>query len=502
MLKKIRLLFLGLIVLAGSACVTPTHASSAPNVIITYVQATGTAGPKDELVVLYNMSAQPVDITDWCLMNNNENVFACFDSEHPYSTQTTTRYTLPAYAYATVASQEYTNGRVYKKSFYSLIYEVTNNTSGSIASSAGAITLVNEYGESISSASWPSALTPTKTRQRVKLFSSPDMYAVNNTTADWMYGTIIEPMQSALLIEAILREEGDHDGEDEPGDGSPGGGSLLPPQLTPYITELLPNPAGQDAGNEFIELYNPHLETILLNGFHLRLGFDTPRWFAFPEGAIILPNEYYVLYNNDVKFSLTNTSGKVQLFFEDIPIGPAIEYMTAKDNRSWALIGEEWQYTTVLTPGAVNQASPQAVSKSAAKTSTLKPCAANQYRSPETNRCRRIQTPATPTPCKPGQARNPATNRCRSIAAATKTLTPCKEGQERNPETNRCRTVAKMTKADFGVQGVQAGADNQPKWYYWLTIGLIVVLVLGYAVWEWREDIARQWLRLKHVFKK
>ena len=69
MLKKIWRLFLGLVVCIGSACVTPTHASSAESVVLTHIQAAGTAGAKDEFIALHNNSAVEVEVTNWCVAN-------------------------------------------------------------------------------------------------------------------------------------------------------------------------------------------------------------------------------------------------------------------------------------------------------------------------------------------------------------------------------------------------------------------------------------------------
>lgn len=46
-----------------------------------------------------------------------------------------------------------------------------------------------------------------------------------------------------------------------------------------------------------------------------------------------------------------------------------------------------------------------------------------------------------------------------------------------------------MVEADHKVKG--ATTERQPGmgWYMWAAIIGIVVLVLGYAVWEWREEL-------------
>ena len=136
-----------------------------------------------------------------------------------------------------------------------------------------------------------------------------------------------------------------------------------------------------------------------------------------------------------------------------------------------------------------------------AETPSLKPCAPNQYRNPETNRCRLISTSSTSssslTPCREGQERNPDTNRCRSVSTKTTELAPCKEGQERNPETNRCRNIVSMTDAPHEVKGVQEVAQQQSSWYVWVVVGLVVSGALAYAGWEWRVEVQQFIVKLK-----
>ena len=171
------------------------------------------------------------------------------------------------------------------------------------------------------------------------------------------------------------------------------------------------------------------------------------------------------------------------------------------------------------TPGADNVATVAGVAVEELTLPT--PCAVNQYRNPDTGRCRLIASagPAL-TPCKDGQYRSEETNRCRNIAADANVLAPCdageernaetgrcrkivvavvaaacKEGQERNPDTNRCRTVTKMPAAGYAVLG--AKTENTGSWYALAAIGGIVLLAVGYAIWEWHDEIGKfftKWL--------
>lgn len=280
------------------------------------------------------------------------------------------------------------------------------------------------------------------------------------------------------------------------------------------ITELLPNPYGTDAGNEFIELYNPGDTAIDLAFYRLEVGIGTVKQYAFPEGSSIGPKEYYVIYNGEMPFVLANAFGKVTLrsvdgqMIDDTP-----QYSDAKDDASWSLIDDVWQYTNRATPGGVNLSMLIEDDGVVEGISTLKPCAANQYRSLETGRCR-LLSPATSVlaPCKDGQYRSEETNRCRSIASDAAALVPCDVGQERNPltnrcrliassatvpaackpgqernlETNRCRNIVKMSDVNYPVEEIVASSGDSAGWW---AIGGVGALAAGYGAWEWRSEI-------------
>lgn len=297
---------------------------------------------------------------------------------------------------------------------------------------------------------------------------------------------------------------------------------ILPLQLT----ELLPNAVGADDGNEFIELYNPNDSDVDLVNYKLYTGNGYTHSYIFPEGSYIKSKQYAAFYNDDINFTLVNTTGSVRLqsvdgiFTDETPI-----YTNPDDGFAWALIGDVWQYTNQPTPGSVNLSSLIEVKVKTVPENHLEPCPDGQYRSIETNRCRLLAMPTTIlTPCKDGQyrseetnrcrniasdistlvacaegqERNPATNRCRSITSAVlgaSTLTPCKAGQERNPETNRCRNVASsMPKADYAPEQVASFSNSHILWWSLAGVGAVAI---GYGIWEWRQEIAGLYKKAK-----
>jgi len=304
-------------------------------------------------------------------------------------------------------------------------------------------------------------------------------------------------------------------------------GSCLLNLLPIKVNELLPNATGSDSGNEFIELYNPNSTDVNLSLYRLQVGIDTPKSYSFPVGSIVPANGYISFSNDDIAFTLVNSSSNVSIISADNQlIDQSQIYSDPSDGMAWALINNVWQYTNQPTPGAENLASLVEQDDNALEiTPGLLPCAPNQYRNPETNRCRLLVTVgSTLTPCKDGQyrsettnrcrsiagdvaaltpcdanqERNPDTNRCRLITAASSDLAPCSTGQERNPDTNRCRNVAgSVPNVPFAVEPV---ADNASGVIGWWVAGGVGLAALAYAVWEWHEELFRVFRRFGTFF--
>jgi len=298
--------------------------------------------------------------------------------------------------------------------------------------------------------------------------------------------------------------------------------NLLPLQ----ITELLPNAVGSDDGNEFIELFNPNETDINLSSYIFYIGNNYTHAYYFPIDLYIKAGEYKTFLNDEIKFTLVNTTSGVHLFgLDNLLINETQIYDDPPEGMAWALIDDIWQYTNQPTPNEPNKISlvePGPIVEEENNTpeivSNLVPCDVNQYRSPETNRCRLIvDTSSSLTPCKDGQyrseetnrcrniasdvadltacaegqERNPETNRCRSITAVlgSSDLKPCEEGQERNPETNRCRNiVSAIPTADYAPEQTFESSNNYVLWWSLAGVGAVAII---YGVWEWRQEIVK-----------
>ena len=294
------------------------------------------------------------------------------------------------------------------------------------------------------------------------------------------------------------------------------------------VSELLPNAIGTDDGNEFIEIFNPNDVDLLLDDYLLIVGTDL-KSYNFPAGTVISAKSYRAFSNSDIKFNLVNSGGNVKIFsIDNYLIDASANYIDAGDGVSWGLIDGLWQYSNRPTPGTANM--PSSIEQEIEIENVLTACAANQYRSPETNRCRLIPTSKTILAvckdgqyrseetgrcrnivsdvailavCAEGQERNPVTNRCRNIngtVLGASDLKPCKAGQERSPETNRCRNVVSViATADYAPTEVNQSENNSVVALSFIGVGTLAV---SYGVWEWRTEIVKFILKIRRKFSK
>lgn len=491
MLKIKRRLFLGLVVLAGSACVTPTHVSSAlsqaPPVVITQIQAGSLTSARSEYIVLYNNSADNINLQSWSITNKSNKSVATI--AQPQSAQAI----LPGYNSAVIASSDYVKESPLTVENFAVIYDVNNQSSGSITGSTDTITLSDSQGLVVDKYSWTTSLAGGKIAQRSLLSSNPRQYINTGAASDWSIESKADIPQNSLLFEYP-----------EP--------SVVPPikLQDPYLTELLANPKGADSGKEFVEFYNPNSEPLSLGGYELRMGANLENSVIFSDTVIIPPLGYLALYNNDFQFSLLNSTNNLQLYNLGLAVGDYVSYVSPKEDKSWSLADDgTWAYTSFQTPSAANIMSEDQVTAPVdapeeVVPAALKPCASNQYRSAETNRCRLIETATSSSlaACKEGQERNPDTNRCRAIAQSAEVVA-CKEGQERNPDTGRCRAIKVMTTAGYAVDPkAVAAAKTGVSWYYWAAIGVVILVIVAYAVWEWHTELQKIFAHAVLWFKR
>ena len=123
------------------------------------------------------------------------------------------------------------------------------------------------------------------------------------------------------------------------------------------INEILPNPAGSDNEDEFVELKNIGSEAIDLASWTISDNTDNDYTISSEDfiSTEILPNDYFVIYRLVSGLSLNNSGDIVELIQPNNNVLQIVEYQdSAEDDFSYAYVQEEWQWTTTPTPGEGN----------------------------------------------------------------------------------------------------------------------------------------------------
>ena len=501
----------------------PTVAIS-PDVVIAQAQAgsaSGSGAATQEYVSIYNNSLVSVDISNWCLKSNSGSI-GCFEP----SAQNETVYLNPkSHALVVSASFLAVHPESVSAGIaYDVVFLVRNATSGSIVGSLDTIRLFNKQNSEIDSIGWVSTLSGGKILTR-KTFS-PGLLVDTDQASDFTKVTVLAfPLSGVTYVKNIVDLCPSLDGiqevlPDAYGFDEAGNCELLSADLCKNIasiqvvypdrmlanddgiclvdiceniaglqatvpalhsaeefyclkledrvlqvTELLPNISGSDLGREFIEIFNPHESPVLLAGYVLQIGKLFEKNYDLDQATdqvAIGPNEYLVIYDSQLGFTLLNTNSGVRIVAAAGNIVSEAVYESPEDDASWSLFDIAWEYSNRQTPGTHNLKSLIEFREEVLPvTTSVVPCDTGKYRHPITNRCRNIENDTTMlVHCDNDEYRNPETNRCRKVATLASSLTPCTEGHERNSETNRCRKVEGVASV---LAPCQAGYERNPE---------------------------------------
>lgn len=121
-----------------------------------------------------------------------------------------------------------------------------------------------------------------------------------------------------------------------------------------FLSEVLPDPQGNDAEYEFIEIYNAAGENINLFGWMLDDDEGGSKPYVLPE-IILEPNSYKAIPRTQSKIALNNSSDSVRLFDPNGNLIDAMYYDSTVDGLSY--IKNEnglWEMTSAPTPDEIN----------------------------------------------------------------------------------------------------------------------------------------------------
>ena len=127
---------------------------------------------------------------------------------------------------------------------------------------------------------------------------------------------------------------------------------------TIIISEMLPNPVGDDRTGEFIELQNTGSNPVQLSPWALVDSRGRTRQFQTIAIANITlnSNAFLLIPRLASGITLGNVSGTVELLRWDNSLADTVHYGTAPEGKSWARqVDNTWAWTTP-TPGAANTA--------------------------------------------------------------------------------------------------------------------------------------------------
>ncbi len=140
---------------------------------------------------------------------------------------------------------------------------------------------------------------------------------------------------------------------------TPGKENVPDPQTQAYpqilLTEILPNPIGEESLREYIELYNPFDVPVDLKNWTLQDASATSH-HVFSDNLFIAPYSYHVIYRDAFIFALNNNKETVSLVAPNSQIMSKISYITSRENiaYSYDILDKKWRWTKHLTPGAKN----------------------------------------------------------------------------------------------------------------------------------------------------
>ncbi|MBA4336145.1 hypothetical protein C0416_00020 [bacterium] len=228
--------------------------------------------------------------------------------------------------------------------------------------------------------SWKTKLNLNNSEDSIRIFnqnnkltdeviykSSPEnkSYALNKNTGDFLWTSQLSPLMENIFD----TEEAETDEDDDDNESSTSKKTTSTKKSTSkitngtlsdyvYITEILPNPEGQDKGLEWIEIFNDSEDSVKLGNWKIETSSKT---YIF-ENIIIEKQSYIVLSDADLGFSIKNSDETFTLKdFNDNEIS-SVQYEKVSEAKSFMeatnIEGENstkyWTWTDKPTPGEKN----------------------------------------------------------------------------------------------------------------------------------------------------
>lgn len=420
------------------------RADAATHVVISEVQTGSAASASQEFIELYNPTGQPIALDGWQLQYRPAGATSSWTNRSGSGLHGN----IPAHGFYLVAPTTY-------------LANADATFSTGMAVGGGSARLMDASSNVIDLVGWGTAVefeaaaaqAPAAGGSIERLPGDANPTAGNgidtdNNASDFALRATAEPQSSTSVPELpgdVVAAPGSTPAPPTPDPSTPG------PQATAYaqinLNELFIDPVAPqtDAKDEFIELYNPNTVAEPIAGYIVKTGSNFHDSYTLPD-TLLAPGGYLVLYSSQTKLSLTNTGGAAELLDPSgVVIDQTADYDGSLPGMSFSRFGEDWQWTTALTPNASNVfVAPPAGSTASATSATTKASA----------------------------------KKSTAKAAAAKTS-----------KVKAAKTVKATKSSALAAVAQQAGFAGK-----WLIIAL-AALTLGYAIYEFRYDLQNYYIR-------
>lgn len=121
-----------------------------------------------------------------------------------------------------------------------------------------------------------------------------------------------------------------------------------------YINEIVPNPAGSDEQEEFIEIFNSNSSDVDLSGWQLQDRAGTITTYTIPSVTKIMAGGFLIFKRPDTKIMLNNDGDGVNLLTPNGKITDSVGFLNAPLGQSYSRTSKDWAWSTTLTPAAAN----------------------------------------------------------------------------------------------------------------------------------------------------
>ena len=113
------------------------------------------------------------------------------------------------------------------------------------------------------------------------------------------------------------------------------------------LSELLPDPEGSDATDEWVELYNSDTKQVDLYGWQIT---DASHSYTISESLIIAGDSYALFTVGITNLSLNNSGETITLLDPANEVMDQVTYSAAPEGQSYMAVDSTWSWTTTPTP--------------------------------------------------------------------------------------------------------------------------------------------------------